>query len=222
MMKKQRVINRLSMTTFMVALLSGLLSSCISLGPDKETVKTYDLGVPYAAPAQPLRGNFFLRTFYAVAPIDSTAMLYRLIYADAAQLSAYTESQWRVSPVGLLRKRFELATQFSASQPGDGAMSGRCAVDINLSAFEQRFISATSAEAVLDWTVSVVDMNVRKTLAEKRIVKQVAMESGDAKSGVAALILATDQAIAETITWLNDSVAAQYPDCAAARGPTPR
>ena len=86
-----------------------VLTGCSAL-PDKPTRPTvYDFG-PGAVVTQPSNRMAPLPTValdevQASAALDSTAVLYRLAYADAQALKPYAQARWSMTPAQLLRQR---------------------------------------------------------------------------------------------------------------------
>ena len=84
------------------------LAGCSSLAPDKPVRATqYDFG-PQAASAPgnaPAGSPLVLDDVDPSGSLDTSAILYRLAYADAHQLRPYALARWTAPPAQLIRQR---------------------------------------------------------------------------------------------------------------------
>ena len=124
---------------------SVVLTGCSAL-PDKPTRATvYDFGpgaltlattpIPQplqpanreallpATPALPALPTLALDEVQASAALDSTALLYRLAYADAQALRPYAQARWSMTPAQLLRQRLRehLGLRRAVLNSGEGS-----------------------------------------------------------------------------------------------------
>ena len=107
----------------------AVLAGCSAL-PDKPVRPTvYDFG-PGAVAAQPANRMAPLPTLaldevQASAALDSTAVLYRLAYADAQALRPYAQARWSMTPAQLLRQRLRehLGQRRAVLNVGEGSAS---------------------------------------------------------------------------------------------------
>ena len=107
-----------------------VLTGCSAL-PDKPTRPTvYDFG-PGAVVTQPSNRMAPLPTValdevQASAALDSTAVLYRLAYADAQALKPYAQARWSMTPAQLLRQRLRehLGLRRAVLNSGEGSAPG--------------------------------------------------------------------------------------------------
>ncbi len=126
-----------------VFLAAFVLSGCSAL-PDKPTRATvYDFGPGAVAlqlaniqpsnrqpPVSNLPSSFALAPLaldevQASAALDSTAVLYRLAYADAQALRPYAQARWSMTPAQLLRQRLRehLGLRRAVLNVGEGSAS---------------------------------------------------------------------------------------------------
>lgn len=119
------------------------LSGCSAL-PDKPTRATvYDFGPGAVAPEPanrqlasatlPPLSPLALDEVQASAALDSTAVLYRLAYADAQALRPYAQARWSMTPAQLLRQRLRehLGQRRAVLNAGEGSapvLTGAAAV----------------------------------------------------------------------------------------------
>ena len=200
-------------TGLLYGVLIVLLSGCVNLGPVQALPKTYDLGVSPQEIKSLSNTGLFLNQIQANETIDSIAMLYRLSYDDPNRIAAYTESQWRISPIDLITTKIVQISSIPVRARSTRAMVGRCSVDLSLLSFEQRFSSPTEGVAIVDWKVSVTDVVKRRLIDEARFSYRVPMQRPEASAGVAALVVGVDKAVVDTVTWLSDQVLAKNPAC---------
>ena len=112
---------------------SVVLTGCSAL-PDKPTRATvYDFGPGAVAtqpanreallPALPTLPTLALDEVQSSAALDSTALLYRLAYADAQALRPYAQARWSMTPAQLLRQRLRehLGLRRAVLNSGEGS-----------------------------------------------------------------------------------------------------
>ena len=131
----------------------AVLAGCSAL-PDKPVRPTvYDFG-PGAVAAQPANRMAPLPTLaldevQASAALDSTAVLYRLAYADAQALKPYAQARWSMSPAQLLRQRLRehLGLRRAVLNSGEGSASGGPAATVASVATGATSPNSTTASA---------------------------------------------------------------------------
>ncbi|WP_415750698.1 ABC-type transport auxiliary lipoprotein family protein [Delftia acidovorans] len=191
---------------------------------------------PAAAPAQPARYDFGLaplsapaqaatsaapqaRTPLALADVEapalsdgSTAMFYRLAYANGQELRPYQLARWSQPPALLLQQRLRsqlgvqrpvLASSESVAQPRlQGAVPTLLRVDIE--EFSQVFDAPGSSAGVVRLRATLVEQSgaVDRLLGQKLFEVRSPAASGDAAGGAKALATAADAAIAQIDAWL--------------------
>ena len=165
----------------------------------------YDFGsrAAVAAPAATATLPTLSITVQTPAALDGTAMLYRLAYADAQQLRAYTLARWAMSPAELVQQRLRegLSSQFTVLRSGDGAQR---VVQLELEEFNQVFTAPAQSTGVLRLRATVRQRlpSGEFMTAQRHVVVQRPAPSADAAGGVRALSQATDAAVDELAQWL--------------------
>ncbi len=189
----------------------ALVAGCAAF-PDKPVrPDVYDFGpgatVARAAPAATLP-TIALGEVEASSALDSTALLYRMAYADAQQLKPYALARWSMPPAQLLRQRLreQLAQSRAVVSPGDGAREATApwVLRLELEEFSQLFASPTSSVGLLRLRASAVQMlpQGERLLGQRSVVVQQPAPTADAAGGVKALAAASDKAVAEIEQWL--------------------
>ncbi len=206
---------RFSSSSAMQCLLAGCLAlglgGCSQLQPQVRAT-VYDFG-PGAVPDDasqrlaPLPA-LVLGDVDASAALDSTAVLYRLVYSDAQQLRPYAQTRWSMAPAQLLRQRLReyLGQRRAVLNAAQGVVVGKPAMNLHLELdeFSQTFDSANSSNGLvrLRATLGQGGQGIERLLAQRSFVVQRAASSADAAGGVRALTLATDAVIQEIDQWV--------------------
>jgi cholesterol transport system auxiliary component len=191
-----------------------VLAGCAT--PDKPVRPAiYDFG-PGAMAVQPSNSMTPLPAL-ALADIDtppaldSTALLYRLNYADAQQLRPYALARWSMTPSQLLRQRLreKLGQRRAMLNPGDSVANGAAPsslpiLRIDLEEFSQVFDSASSSVGLLRLRATVVQATAQgdRLIGQRSVIVQRPAPTADAAGGVRALTLATDAALDELDAWV--------------------
>ncbi len=196
-----------------------LLASCLLLGacsvlekPVRAAVYDFGPGARANALASPVSGQgaIAIGEVEAASALDSTALLYRLAYADAQQLQPYAQARWSMPPAQLLRQRLRetLAQQQPVLREGDGLRaSGQPArlVQLELDEFSQVFDTPDRSVGLVRVNATVVlpDVAGGRLLAQRSFVAQQPAPRADAAGGVQALTAASDQLLGDIVSWLN-------------------
>lgn len=181
-----------------------LLAACAALPERAPAPLRYDFGPSAAVLAQPVSGARPLLALRVQASpaLDSPAMLYRLAYADAQQLRAYSQSRWAMVPAELVQQRLRegLGRQF-VLPPGDVAPR---LLLIELDEFSQLFSSPEQSAGLLRLRATLLQRTAggEQLLAQRELQLQQPAASADAAGGVRALGAATDAALTELVQWL--------------------
>lgn len=133
----------------------------------------------------------------ATPALDSTAVLYRLAYADAQQLKAYAQARWSMTPAQLVRQRLrDRLTPLTLPTP--------LTLRIELEEFSQLFEAPDQSVGLLRLraTVTRASPSGEKWVAQRSVIVQRPAASADAPGGVRALTAATDAAVQELDQWL--------------------
>ena len=200
-----------------------LLAGCSALPQPPAQPARYDFGLaPLTTPASAPTGATATpaaRTPLALADVEapalsdgSTAMFYRLAYANGQELRPYQLARWSQPPALLLQQRLRsqlgaqrpvLASSESVAQPRQqGAVPTLLRVDIE--EFSQVFDAPGSSAAVVRLRATLVEQSgaVDRLLGQKLFEVRSPAASGDAAGGAQALAKATDAAIAQIDAWL--------------------
>lgn len=156
--------------------------------------------------------------------LNSTAVLYRLAYADAQQLKPYTLARWSMPPAQLIgqRLRAQLGLRRAIVAPGDIALTSNAAkpestattprpspepllnLHLALEEFSQLFDAPDKSSGVLRLRATLTQRSTagETLLAQRSFIAQQAAPTADASGGVRALTTATDQVITDIEAWL--------------------
>ncbi len=191
----------------------GVLGGCAL--PDKPTrALTYDFG-PGALSLAPGASTASLPPLVvseveASAALDSTAVLYRLAYADVQALRPYAQARWSMPPAQLLRQRLRehlgqgrvVLSSAEGSLPGANPWQLR----VELEEFSQLFEAPNTSAGLVRLRATVVQAAPlgEKLVGQRLVIVQRAASSADAPGGVRALAAASDAAVLELEQWLRD------------------
>ena len=198
--------------------LTALLTGCGSL-PDRPARATlYDFGPLLTAPAPasvdaaPLP-TLSLAEIEASARLEGTQILYRLSYADANELRPYGQSRWSVAPNQLVYQRLRdaLAQRRTVLNREESATMARTAgrvprtLRVSLDEFSHYFESPTQSAGLVRLRATLIQSAAGgdSVLAQRSFMVQRPAPSTDAPGGVKALVAASDAAIAELVTWVD-------------------
>jgi cholesterol transport system auxiliary component len=148
----------------------------------------------------------------AASALDSTAVLYRLAYANAQQLLPYAQARWSMTPAQLLRQRLResLGQRRSVLSPGDGNLAGvqpALLLRIELEEFSQLFTAPAQSVGLVRLRATLVQSSAlgEHLLGQRVVVAQRAALTADAPGGVRALSEASDAAVLELEQWLSQA-----------------
>lgn len=146
----------------------------------------------------------------AASALDSTAVLYRLGYANAQQLLPYAQARWSMPPAQLLRQRLRdgLGQRRTILGAGDGNLTGiqpSLLLRIDLEEFSHLFAAPATSVGLVRLRATLVQSTagVERLLGQRMVVAQRAAATADAPGGVRALTEATDSAVQEIEQWLS-------------------
>ena len=195
-----------------------LLGACSAL-PDKPVrAALYDFGPgPLSAPASTRQAALPALALADIGTpgglLDNQAVLYRLAYADAQELRPYSQARWAMPPAQLVRQRLRetLSRSRVVLNAGEGPALNRSAgqvlprvLQLELEEFSHFFESPSSSVGLVRLRATLVENTPtgEKLLAQRNLTVQRPAPSPDAAGGVRALTAATDGAIEEIATWL--------------------
>ncbi len=190
--------------------LAGALLGACSLGPTKEVPATYDFGPARGYPADAgIRASLLVQEVAAPSWLDSSAVVYRLNYHDAARQQVYAQSRWAAPPPSLLTQR--LRSRLAAASAGVLTMADNARADyalrVELDDFSHVFDSAASSRAVVAARASLVNTTKRTLIAQKRFAIERPAASANAEGGVRALASAGDDMVEAIAAWTAQSLA---------------
>jgi cholesterol transport system auxiliary component len=192
------------------------LGACAA-GDKAQRPLVYDFGPGTASAAAPTlvagQPPLVLAPLETSAALDSTAVLYRLAYADVQQLRPYALARWSTTPAQLLQQRLRehLGAQRVVLAPGEAPATGRGSSEpgprtlrITLEEFSQVFDSASSSSGLLRLRATLLQSTPagERLLAQRGFVVQQRATGGDAPGGVRALTAAADACAQQLADWL--------------------
>lgn len=197
--------------------LSLVLAGCSGLPAKPATPTQYDLGLakpsaPAAAPtaAQPA---IALADIQAAAPLEgSTAVFYRLAYANAQELRAYSQARWSEPPADLVQQRLRavLGQQRVVLSAENGRLPPQLpegqprVLRLALEEFSQVF--AAPGQSVgwvqLRATVAQIRPTGERLIGQRLFTVQQPAARADAAAGIQALSGAVDRLALELDQWL--------------------
>lgn len=142
----------------------------------------------------------------------STAVLYRLAYAEARQLRPYTQARWSQPPAQLVQQRLrdQLGQRRAVLTAESGAAQARASgklpvvLRVELEEFSQVFTSATESAGLVRLRATLAEPAAAGEilLGQRVFIVQRPAASADAAGGTRALAEATDQVAHELTQWL--------------------
>jgi cholesterol transport system auxiliary component len=186
-----------------------LLAGCSVL--DKPTRATvFDFGasaVPVAqGQANAARVPVALADVEAPSAFDSTAVLYRLGFADGQQLQPYAQARWSMPPAQLLRQRLRqaLSQQSTVMREGEVALLRPLVLRLEIDEFSQRFDAPdkSAGQVRVHATVTQASGTGERLVAQRDFVAERPAPSADAAGGVRALTAASDAVVADITQWM--------------------
>ena len=209
--------------TFCLVLLAGC--SALPAAPNRPVSYDFGPGLTSYAPADRQASRTPLAPI-ALADVEatglaegSTAVQYRLAYADAQQLRPYTLARWTQPPVQLVQqalraqlgqRRPVLQDADAAAQARDTARGGKlpAVLRIELEEFSHLFTSPTESTGLLRLRATLVDPTpAGETLLGQRVfIVQKPAPTPDAAGGTRALAAAARQVAVEIDEWVAQGV----------------
>jgi len=188
------------------------LSACSLPISHRPAVARYDLGVePVSLPSAPvLSCVIVVHEPTAPAWLDGRGIHYRLGYDEPAQIHQYAGSQWALSPVQLLgdrlRRRMTSITKGGGVIP-DFGIEADFWLRIHIEDFSQLFDAPQASRGVVKVSVVLLKGRRRSFVTQASFERAVSALTADARGGVAALTVASDQLTDDVIAWIADRAA---------------
>jgi cholesterol transport system auxiliary component len=198
------------MKRFISTLAVLLLSGCVSR---RALPIRYDLdgarAVPQASPR--FDATIAIPPIQAPSWLRSTALVYRLDYAQPAYPRAYTLSEWAAPPGELLTARLreriaavnEGFTLDRLSEDTDGYR-----LEVSLENFAQVFTSPVRSRCIVILRATVLQPGDR-VVAQRTFRSEQSAPSADAAGAVEGLAAASDSDFAQILKWLRGALPTQ-------------
>ena len=179
-------------------LIAALLAGCTGLPKVAPAYAVHDFGGPdpvaARSPGVPLRGLEVV----AAPWLASTAIQYRLAYAQPTRRQAYVESRWAAQPAQLV----ELALKRAVRTGGEAGTSGAYRLRVELDEFAQVFDEAAASRGVVEARAFLLAPRSDQIVASRGFSLARPAPSADALGGVAALRGGVRQMGVELSDWL--------------------
>lgn len=195
-----------------LAMVAGLSACSLPQAPSAKA--TFDLG-PIPSTTQPVTDTPAankatprqLRLADTSAPpaLASTALTYRLQYAQALEPRAYTLARWSMPPAQLVQQRLRAALAAGGWWLSTDHGPLTPVLHVEVEAFEQVFDSAERSHGRVQWLASL--RQGPHTLAQRSFLATAPAPTADATGGAQALAAATTDATSQLTTWLEANTA---------------
>ncbi|MFN0161324.1 MAG: ABC-type transport auxiliary lipoprotein family protein [Burkholderiales bacterium] len=181
-------------------LAAALLTGACTLGPKTQApVASYDFG-PLPAPLSgPLPRSLGAIEVTAPRWLDSTGLMYRLVYAAGAQPQPYAQTRWIGTAPALIEARFKERAVASRVVLGGAGPALRIDVD----EFVQHFDAEKSSRAVLRARATL--SAGREVVRQRQFIIEEAAATPDGPGGAAALARSADRLIEAVLGWAGGS-----------------
>ncbi|MCG3188086.1 MAG: hypothetical protein IOMNBAOH_02810 [Rhodocyclaceae bacterium] len=177
--------------------LSCLLAACVGgMSPRAQSTR-FDLGPPPATLENKALAGIRLDV-RAASWLDSTAMSYRLLYADPAERRSYRDSRWVAQPAELVAMR--LGRLLGGAFVADEAQPGACLLHAQLDEFIHDYDTPGSGRAIIEARL-LLSAGRSGRVSRAFHIDQPA-HGANAAAGVHALGLATDRLARDIAAWL--------------------
>lgn len=193
---------RFAQTALLAAFTSLLVACATPSAPVNKTV--YDFGESPAmaseASATPTLAPLALAEIQTAWGQSSTAMQYRLSYANAQELRPYAHARWSMPPAQLVAQRVRTVLGQQRPVVSLGDSSTDFVLQLALESFGQRFDSPASSEGVLQLRATLLKGD--QLVAQRDFTALAPAASADAAGGAKALSDATQTAAVELANWV--------------------
>lgn len=182
------------------------LSACaVTQTPANKAV--YDFGPTTALPAvsaPAFPGPLALADVSASLALDSTAVQYRLVYANPQELRPYALARWTMPPAQLIQQR--VRSNLSARGPvlAPGVGSPAYDLKLELEEFSQVFNAPDNSQGVVQLRATLLKDN--SLAAQRSFSAQAPAATADASGGVRALSVAADEVAKQLSDWVGENM----------------
>jgi len=176
-------------------LLPVLLAGCATLGAVPAAQTVFDLGMPEAVMLEAGKRPVAVE-LRAPSWLATSAMQYRLRYAEPQRRRAYAESRWVAPPAEMLA----LALDRTLLAP-DSAASG-CRLRVHLDEWIQVFHDPTRSDLRIAVRASLLPARGETPVAGRNFAVEAAAPTADAAGGAAAARQAVQRLASELAAWL--------------------
>lgn len=192
-------ISRPHLARWWLACLALVLAACGSLPKAAPNYSVHDFGPLDSAMLRPL--GFQIRSAEVVpAPwLASTAMQYRLAYAQPTRRQFYLESRWVAQPGQLV----ELAVKRSMKTSETAVSSSGCRLRVDLDEFVQVFDDEVRSRGLVEARATLLAPRTDQLIATRGFAVTRPAPTPDAVGGVLALREGVLQLNRELLDWLD-------------------
>jgi cholesterol transport system auxiliary component len=189
----------------LLAFTAALLVACAT--PSAPVSKTiYDFGEfvaqPAPSPASPALAPLALAEIQASWGQNSTAMLYRLAYANELVLMPYQQARWSMPPTQLVAQRMRAVLGQQRPVVSLGDSSTDFVLQISLENFGQSFESPTSSKATVQLRATLLKGD--QLIGQRDFTATTTAPTADAAGGARGLGQATQSAATDLAIWVSE------------------
>lgn len=204
---------RLSMPLFtsfrtaalLLALCAGLSGCATPSSPVEKTV--YDFGAVVAKGStdvsKPAGSPLALADIQTAWGQSSTAMQYRLAYANEQALQPYALARWSMPPAQLVAQQVRAVVSQQRPVVALGESQTAYTLQLSLEAFGQSFETPNASQGLVHLRTTLLKGG--EFLAQRDFSASVPTSTPDAPGGVRALSIATQAVARELSTWLTQT-----------------
>jgi len=181
--------------------------------PPAANVGVYELGSPVsAAPAAKISAVILVPIIASPMWLDSTAIVYRLSYQDAARTRTYAQSRWAGTPAEMighqLRNRLAQVSTGGVIGATDGARAD-VALRVELEDFSQVFDTADTSRGVVKARATLIDSGTRNVVAQRSFSVDRPAPTANADGAVRALGQGSGVLVDQIVAWAAASIPAR-------------
>lgn len=179
----------------------ALLACAVSQAPATKAV--YDFGPATGASGSattPAAAPLALAEVQASQALDSTAVQFRLAYANSQELRPYALARWSMPPAQLVQQRLRHALATRGPVLAEGAGLPAYTLRLELEEFSQVFDAPGASQGVVHLRATL--LKGHELTAQRSFHARIAAPSADASGGVRAMTDATDAVALQLVQWL--------------------